>query len=126
LLRDLAREGSDAVGFIASVDLAHIGPRYGDLFRPHAGTVREHLEADCELLEILGKCDPLEFMERVGRGRNRRRVCGMASLYMLAKILEGSAAGEVLEHAYSVVDNQNSFVTFASMAFYEKADEKRM
>ncbi len=124
LLRDLAGEGGRSVGFIASVDLAHIGPRYGDLFRPHAGTVREHLEADRELLESLGKCDPLEFMERVGRGGNRRRVCGMASLYVLAKILEGSTEGELLEHTHAVVDQQNSFVTFASMAFYEKAGEK--
>jgi MEMO1 family protein len=121
LLRDLAREGGRSIGFIASVDLAHIGPRYGDLFRPHKGTVEEHREADLELLESLGKCDPLAFMERVGRGRNRRRVCGMASLYVLAKILEGSAEGELLEHTYAVVDQQNSFVTFASMAFYEKA-----
>jgi MEMO1 family protein len=122
LLRDLAREGNHRIGFIASVDLAHIGPRYGDLFRPHAGTVQEHLEADRELLMSLGKCDALKFMERAGRGRNRRRVCGMSSLYVLAKILEGSAEGELLEHTYAVVDEQNSFVTFASMAFYAKAD----
>jgi len=50
LLRELARESSHTIGFIASVDLAHIGPRYGDLFRPHTGTVREHLDADRELL----------------------------------------------------------------------------
>jgi hypothetical protein len=121
LLRDLAREEGRSVGFLTSVDLAHIGPRYGDLFRPHAGTVRENLEADRELLESLGNCDPQGFMKKVGRGRNRRRVCGMASLYVLANILEGWAAGEILEHTYAVVDNQNSFVTFASMAFYEKA-----
>ncbi len=123
LLRELAREANHAVGFIASVDLAHIGLRYGDLFRPHAGTIREHLDADRELLESLGKCDPLEFMEKVSRGGNRRRVCGMACLYVLAKILEGWAEGEVLEHTHAVVDNQDSFVTFAGMAFYEKAEK---
>jgi AmmeMemoRadiSam system protein B len=123
LLRHLALERGHAVGFIASVDLAHIGPRYGDRFRPHAGTVREHLDADRELLESLGKCDPLEFMERVGLGSNRRRVCGMASLYVLAKVLEGLTEGELLDHAHAVVDRQNSFVTFAAMAFYGKAAE---
>jgi MEMO1 family protein len=122
LLRELAHEGNKVVGFIASVDLAHIGPRYGDRFRPHAGTVEEHLNADRGLLESLARCDPLEFMEGAGRGGNRRRVCGMSSLYLLAKILEGSAEGEVLDHSYAVVDHQNSFVTFASMAFYAKAE----
>jgi MEMO1 family protein len=122
LLRELAHEGDKAVGFIASVDLAHIGPRYGDRFRPHAGTVEEHLSADRGLLESLARCDPVEFMEEAGRGRNRRRVCGISSLYVLAKILEGSAEGEVLDHSYAVVDQQNSFVTFASMAFFAKAE----
>jgi hypothetical protein len=124
LLRDLAREEDYTVGFIASVDLAHIGPRYGDPFRPHAGTIREHLDADIELLESLGKCDALKFMQMIGRGGNRRRICGMAPLYVLARILEGSAEGELLEHTHAIVDNQNSFVTFASMAFYAKAQDE--
>jgi MEMO1 family protein len=121
LLRDLARKEDSAVGFIASVDLAHIGPRYGDPFRPLPGTIREHLDADLELLESLGKCDAQKFMQLIGRGRNRRRICGMAPLYVLARILEDSAEGELLEHTHAIVDNQNSFVTFASMAFYAKA-----
>ena len=120
LLRELAQERSPAVGFIASVDLAHIGPRYGDSFHPHNGTVQEHLEADRRLLESLTRCDPRDFMREVGRGRNRRRICGVAPLYVLSKIFEGAAVGELLDHSYAVVDNQNSFVTFASMAFYEE------
>jgi MEMO1 family protein len=123
LLRGLAKEGNGTVGFLASVDLAHIGPRYGDLFEPHSGTVREHLDADRELLKSLADCDPQRFMHHLGQGRNRRRVCGMAPLYILAKILEGLAEGKLLEHTHAVVDNRSSFVTFASMAFYAKTDE---
>ena len=59
-------------------------------------------------------------MREAGRGRNRRRICGLAPLYVLSKIFEGAAAGVLLDHSYAVVDQQNSFVTFASMAFYEK------
>lgn len=120
LLRQLALDARGALGFIASVDLAHIGPRYGDRFIPHAGTVEEHLAADRALLKSLGKADPEEFMVRAARGLNHRRVCGMSSLYILARILDGWAEGEVLDHAYAVVDHQSSFVTFASMAFYAK------
>jgi MEMO1 family protein len=119
LLRELARERYPTVGFIASVDLAHIGPRYGDSFRPHEGTVAEHLEADRQLMESLCRCDPAEFMREAGRGRNRRRICGLAPLYVLSKIFAGAATGVVLDHSHVVVDHHNSFVTFASMAFYE-------
>jgi AmmeMemoRadiSam system protein B len=122
LIRNLALEkGPAAVGFIASVDLAHIGPRYGDPFSPNAGTVQEHLHADAELLRSLGKCSARDFMQLISRERNRRRVCGMAPLYVLAKILEGLAEGEILEHTHAIVDHQNSFVTFASMAFYAQS-----
>ena len=120
LLRELALERYPAVGFIASVDLAHIGPRYGDSFRPHAGTIQEHLEADRQLLESLSRGDASQFLREAGRGRNRRRICGLAPLYVLSKIFAGAAAGVLLDHSYAVVDQQNSFVTFASMAFYEK------
>jgi AmmeMemoRadiSam system protein B len=124
LLRDTALQADNSIGFLASVDLAHIGPRYGDAFQPHMGTIRENLDADRELLGILSRCDALEFMHRIGRGRNRRRICGMAPLYVLARILEGSAEGELLEHTYAIVDNQESFVTFAAMAFYREAGKK--
>jgi hypothetical protein len=58
-------------------------------------------------------------MSIISREHNRRRVCGMAPLYMLAKILEGRAGGKILQHRHATVDQHDSFVTFASMAFYE-------
>jgi AmmeMemoRadiSam system protein B len=119
LLLDLAQRCSGRrVGFLASVDLAHIGPRYGDRFRPDQGTVVEHLAADRVLLECLERCDATDFMRNIERGHNDRRICGMAPLYVLAKMLDGRAQGVILDHTYATVDKDNSFVTFASMAFY--------
>jgi len=117
-IRDTARNRNYSVGFLASVDLAHIGPRYGDHFRPHPGTVTQHLQADVDLLHILEKCDAEVFIQRINREQNRRRVCGMAPLYLLARILGGTAEGRILDHRHASVDTENSFVTFASMAFY--------
>lgn len=121
LLRETAQSNPRSVGFIASVDLAHIGPRYGDNFRPHAGTLSQHVTADQDLLKCLEKCDSQNFIRTLCKERNQRRICGMAPLYIMAKILEGQAQGEILHHAHAVVDAQDSFVTFASMAFYRKA-----
>jgi MEMO1 family protein len=119
LMRDLARSGERSVGFMASVDLAHIGPRYGDRFRPSNFTIQEHLEADGHLLDLLARSDSEGFMQKLLSEQNRRRICGMGPLYVLAKILEGQVNGELLQHTRATVDDQGSFVTFASMAFYE-------
>jgi len=121
LLCDLAGSQGRQVGFIASVDLAHIGPRYGDNFRPHEGTLAQHLRADSDLLAALEECDARQFIGILRGERNERRICGLAPLYVLARIFEGSAEGRLLHHSHVTVDQNDSFVTFASMAFYRKA-----
>lgn len=121
MLRGLAESAEGRVGFIASVDLAHIGPRYGDPFKPHQGVIAEHLRADRSLLQTVEQCDPQQFVTILQRENNERKICGLAPLYVLAKILEGRAAGKLLQHSHATVDAEGSFVTFAGMAFYEKA-----
>lgn len=121
LLRGLILEPGRSVGIIASVDLAHIGPRYGDGFLPTPHNVEEHLKADRDLLGYLEKCDAAGFMQAIIREGNRRRICGTAPLYVLAKALENMAEGALLDHRYAAVDQHRSFVTFASMAFYPTA-----
>ena len=107
------------VCLLASIDLAHIGPRYGDSFRPHAGTVREHNEADHRLLQIVANGDAETFATTLISEGNRRRICGLPPLYTMLRILERRAVGKLLRYEYTKVDNEGSFVTFASMAFYK-------
>jgi AmmeMemoRadiSam system protein B len=118
IMGDLAGSGDRSVGFMASVDLAHIGPRYGDRFHPTRIDVQENLEADARLLDLLARGDSDGFMRTLLREHNRRRICGMGPLYVLSRILSGKAQGELLHHTEAAVDRAGSFVTFASMAFY--------
>jgi MEMO1 family protein len=118
LLSELAESRGRSVGFIASVDLAHIGPRYGDSFQPHAGTLAQHMAADRDLLQCLEQCDAVGFLQKIQRDQNQRRICGMAPLYVFAKALGSQAKGILLHHAHATVDARQSFVTFASMAFH--------
>ncbi|MFP3870059.1 MAG: AmmeMemoRadiSam system protein B [Syntrophobacteria bacterium] len=106
---------------LASVDLAHIGPRYGDPFRPHAGTVRETKDSDRGLLETMAAGDAEGFAGLLVGERNCRRICGLPPLYIMLKILEGRVKGDLLHYDYTEVDGDHSFVTFASMAFYQSA-----
>jgi AmmeMemoRadiSam system protein B len=119
-LKETMEASTQPVCLIASVDLAHIGPRYGDSFQPHPGTVRETALADQQLLEAVGAGDPDAFARILIRERNSRRVCGLPPLYTMLKALEGRAQGELLRYASAEVDPYHSFVSFASMALYER------
>lgn len=122
VLAELVFASNRSVGIIASVDFAHVGPRYGDSFRPHEGMIEENLSMDASLLQLLEHCRACDFIARINRDSNSRKICGVAPLYTMAKALEGRAHGSTLSQSHAVVDEQGSFVTFASMAFYEGAD----
>lgn len=118
-LREFVIDSGRSVGILASVDLAHVGPRYGDHFEPSDVTVRDNMEKDAVLLEMLEQCKAGEFIDRINRNGNSRKICGVAPLYVMAKALEGHARGITLCHSNVPVDENGSFVTFASMAFYQ-------
>jgi AmmeMemoRadiSam system protein B len=122
LLAELVFEHKRSVGIIASVDFAHVGPRYGDSFRPHAGMIEENLSRDGSLLKLLELCRADDFLGRIHRDSNSRKICGVAPLFTMAKTFEGRAGGSTLRQSHAVVDEQGSFVTFASMAFYAGMD----
>jgi len=102
---------------IASVDLDHVGPRYGDSFRPDHQTVTRHLAEDRELLALLsgGRIEP--FLKEVACKNESKKICGFSPIYTLMHILPG-VRGELLRLDHTVVDGQGSFVTYAAMAFY--------
>ena len=47
---------------IASVDLDHIGPRYGDVFQPGQADINRSLEADRELLALMSQGEDDRFL----------------------------------------------------------------
>jgi AmmeMemoRadiSam system protein B len=119
-LRETIETYPRPVCVLASVDLAHIGPRYGDSFQPHPGTIRDTSLADERLLKTVAAVNPEAFAAQLIRERNCRRVCGLPPLYILLKVLEGRAAGEILHYASTEVDPHHSFVSFASMVLYDR------
>ncbi len=123
-LAELVFEENRSVGLIASVDLAHIGPRYGDGYKPGQGTIKENLSADASLLKLLEQCRADDFIDQINRDENSRKICGAAPLYTMAKALQGRVHGNTLSHSHAIVDEQGSFVTFASMAFFYHYEKK--
>ena len=91
LLRELVLAGKGSTGIIASVDFAHVGPRYGDDFRPNAGMIERSLALDARLLKLLERCRADDFLQTINQDGNSRKICGVAPLYTMAKALEGHA-----------------------------------
>jgi AmmeMemoRadiSam system protein B len=116
-LRETVREASGTVCFIASADLDHIGPRYGDQFAPHQGTVTETLENDGHLLDMLERIDIDGFVQKVAPENDTRRICGFSPIVTMFHCMEASQ-GKLLALDYAQVDDRNSFVSFASMIFH--------
>lgn len=116
LKRACERSGK-TVCYIASADLDHIGPRYGDQFVPHEGTVREALEKDRTTLSYLERLDRDGFVRDVAEDNDNRKICGFSPIVALLDCMEASE-GRLLNLDYTYVDDKHSFVTFASVVFH--------
>lgn len=101
-----------SVCFVASADLAHLGPQYGDP-RPPTPSEAAQLEArDREALSFVEKGDAAGFHRDVLRDDPRRRLCGLAPIYAA---LRASGTGARLLHYERWTDGVDS-VSFAAMA----------
>jgi AmmeMemoRadiSam system protein B len=115
-LKAVLKEFDGTVCFIASVDLAHIGPRYGDRNSPDHHLLAQCERNDRELLHAVCQLDDSSFQNLIEANDNRYRICGYAPLMILMKTLCQST-GELLSYASAVVDEKKSSVTFASAIF---------
>lgn len=102
---------------IAGADLAHIGPQFGDS-QPVSRTWLTHVEAaDRAMLGLTAAGDAEGFYHQVMDDGDSRRICGVAPIYALLRLLPPSR-GEVLRYTQWADTAGDSAVTFASLAFW--------
>ncbi|MBN1465900.1 AmmeMemoRadiSam system protein B [candidate division KSB1 bacterium] len=104
------------VCFIASVDLSHIGPHYGDDFRPDSFMLAKVEQADKDVLDALAQHDMAKFEQYFIRSNNKYNICGYPALRTLMEILPPAHA-TLLHYDNAIMDDERSTVTFASMIF---------
>jgi AmmeMemoRadiSam system protein B len=100
---------------LASADLAHIGPRFGDPHRLTPGQLREVADADRQLLAAVEAGEAEEVFRLVARDGDRRRICGLAPIYLALRLVP-ARSGRLLRYD-QWVDPQGT-VTFAAVALY--------
>ncbi|MDZ7361343.1 MAG: AmmeMemoRadiSam system protein B [candidate division KSB1 bacterium] len=102
---------------IASVDLSHVGPRYGEAQTPDAAFMQRVNEADRRLLSCIEAVNAEAFVNANAQIEDRYRLCGFAPLHtMLAST--GAKRGRTLKYDGAFVDDRRSMVTFASAVLY--------
>ncbi len=104
--------------FILSVDLAHMGPKFGDpdpITEREAGQIKM---ADHNMFDIVSGLDREKFFEMVKEDLLDRRVDACSALYTLLSLMN-NGKGELLSYGQNLQPDTQSLVSYASMAFYE-------
>ena len=113
-LGDCIAASDRKVCVIAGVDLAHVGPRFGDA-EPNTPAFLERVaREDLKMLEPVIAPDPAAFFESVAADGDSRRICGLSPIYAFLRALPG-ARGELLR--YSQWPDPQGAVSFCAAAF---------
>ncbi len=117
-LRDTALAAGKEVCFVGGVDMAHIGPQFGDPELLDEPRLKSQWTDDQKLLSRACAGDAAGWFEHVARQGDANRICGLAPMYTLLETV-GPTRGELLKYDQAVADDRSSCVSFASVAFYE-------
>jgi AmmeMemoRadiSam system protein B len=89
-LRDATRDRN--VLAVASVDLAHVGPAFGDPFAMTTDRRTQLHAEDHQLITAVLSGDAAGFYTQISAVQDRNRICGFAPLYLMLRYL-GSSTG---------------------------------
>ncbi len=102
---------------VAGVDLAHVGPRFGDRAAADA-KARDALEhTDRESMARFAAREREGFWEHVAGDLDVRRVCGLAPMYSLLWTLGAGTAGTLVHYEQSIDSEDGSIVSHAAVTF---------
>jgi AmmeMemoRadiSam system protein B len=113
-LRDTLAASSRRVCLIAGVDLAHVGPRFGD---PEPNTTRSLAlveRADRGMLDSVVAGDARGFFASVAFDHDARRICGLSPIYTLLRLFP-ETRGRLLR--YTQWPDPEGAVTFCAASF---------
>ncbi len=89
---------------VASGDLAHVGPAFGDA-APLGAQERTSLqEDDAGSLAAISRGDAPAFFQGLQAEDDRRRVCGLTPIYLAMQLLGGNVSGTVTDYAQCPAD----------------------
>lgn len=114
-------EGEGRVMLLASADLAHIGQKFGDDVPLTPRLLRRNREEDRKMLALVQAGDAEGFFEFVRKEEDRRRICGLTSIYACLAACQraagdAKASAELLHYDVSPENETQSLVSYAALA----------
>lgn len=92
---------------VASVDLAHVGPSFGDDF-PMDATRREQLRiSDKSLLSAITTGDHARFYREIAAVEDKNRICGFSPVHTMLRYMN-DPAGQMIAYDHCPADEQNT------------------
>lgn len=116
-LSKIISELGDRAFIIAGVDMAHVGPKFGDRDKVDDITLRKIWERDINSLEYTERLDAEGFYRSVEEEKDWRKICGLSSIYATLNTLQAKR-GVLLGYDQALEPDTGSVVTFASLGFY--------
>jgi predicted class III extradiol MEMO1 family dioxygenase len=105
---------SRRVCVIGGVDLAHVGPRFGDPEPNTPAFLADVEREDRAMLDAVVAGRAGDFYASVARDGDARRICGLSPIYTLLRVLPG-AQGRLMR--YTQWPDPEGAVTFCAAAF---------
>lgn len=115
-LRELLSEWRISPLILASADLAHVGPRFGDEREISEWFLEETEESDRTYLSWVGRGEAEKALEYLHSHKNRYHVCGAACIYALGTILPG-VQGRLLGYHQAATPEMQQAVSYTAMIF---------
>lgn len=93
---------------VASVDLAHVGPTFGDGFLMDESRRFELAQKDGRLIEAILQGDAADFYQQIAAVGDRNRICGFSSIYLMLRYLESVERGIQVDYDHCPADSENN------------------
>ncbi len=114
-LQSAIKESGREVFLLASADLSHVGPRFGDPLPLTKHNLQEIAQEDLDMIRLIEDVDAEGFFFSIQKDGDRRKICGLAPIYLLLKLIDTSR-GKLLK--YDQWPDPMGMVSFASICFY--------
>lgn len=100
---------------VASVDLAHVGPNFGDDFAIDDERRSDLAQSDQLLMKSMAAGDDAGFYAQVAAVQDRNRICGFSSIYTMLRYLGPTTGIEVAYDQCPADMEDTSFVSICGM-----------